>query len=157
MSSEGPLSVGLVGEVVDARGESLGAVVAPVSIQAPRWRVVGADRPVATPTGKRDLAHTSGATAVDMESHAFVREASRRGIRLAIVRTITDGVDDALPEGIERLVDRDGRTRVGAAMALLARRPWMLPTLRALGDRTNRSMARAAPIVLALYACEELA
>lgn len=111
---------------------------------ASTWTAVGVDRPVATPDGKRALATASGADVVDMESHRFASEAVARGVPFAIVRGVSDGVDDALPAGVERLVDRSGRTRIAAAIGLLVRRPGLVGPLKRLGQRTAAAMESAA-------------
>ena len=123
-------------------------------LPGPAWRVAGSDHLVATSEAKRQLALESGATIVDMESHAFTIEATRRGWRHAIVRGVSDGHDDEIPAEVESLVDQRGRTRVFAATTLLLRRPALLGTLRELGRRTERAMASVGEIVRALAAAE---
>lgn len=111
------------------------------------WTVVGVDRVVSTPAEKRALAERSGADIVDMESHAFAAAAAERGWRLTIVRGVSDGVDDALPEGLASLVTPRGGLRPLRTAAFLARRPMLIPALRELGRRTTLAMRSVRAIV----------
>lgn len=134
---------------------SSGSIARPqIHSDGPTWRVAGSDRLVATRDAKRDLAARSGADIVDMESHAFVVEASRRRWRYAIVRGVSDAHDEELPVEIESLVDARGRARVVAATALLLRHPSLLGPLRALGRRTEDAMTAVATIVRSIVETE---
>lgn len=111
------------------------------------WRVAGSDALLATPQGKRDLAARTGAHVVDMESHAFADEATRRAWRFAIVRGVSDSIDDGLPDGLERLLDERGRVRPLGVAALLVRRPRLVGALREFGRRCDEAMRNVAPLV----------
>lgn len=52
--------------------------------------------PVLTPTARRDLAHTSGAIAVDMESQTIARLCRQRNIPCLAMKGVCDGIDDDL-------------------------------------------------------------
>jgi hypothetical protein len=123
---------------------------APRTRSFPRFAVAGVDAPASTAAAKRALHTRTGADVVDMESHAFAREAASRGIAFAILRGVSDGPDDALPDGLERLIHADGRTNWGGVAQLLLRRPTMLPTLRSLGRQSDAAMAAIAPLLAAL-------
>jgi hypothetical protein len=137
--------IGLARIVSEVRAAD-GRVAASFAL-ATAWRVVGVDRVVATPEEKRILAERTGADIVDMESHAFVEVAADRGWRLTIVRGVSDGVDDALPEGLERLVTPMGGLRPLRTAAFVARRPTLIPALRELGRRTTLAMRSVRAIV----------
>lgn len=146
---------GLVSEIVDPTGRRLAVAATRVAHGSiPQWRVVTVAAPASTPEAKRRLRDASSAAIVDMESAAIADEATRRGIAWSIIRGISDGPDDSLPDGIERLVDRDGGTRIGAAIACIARRPMLLGPLRRLGARTAAAMTSAAAIAQQLFAEE---
>ena len=123
---------------------------APRTRSFPRFAVAGVDAPASTAAAKRALHTRTGADVVDMESHAFAREAASRGIAFAILRGVSDGPEDALPDGLERLIHADGRTNWGGVAQLLLRRPTMLPTLRSLGRQSDAAMAAIAPLLAAL-------
>jgi hypothetical protein len=127
-------------------------VVVPSVHDGPRCRLATADRILRTPGEKRAMAASTGAELVDLESAAFVAVSAERGWAHAIVRGVSDGVEDELPEGIESLLDDEGRSRPGAAAAFLLRRPLALAALLRLGRRTAAAMAAAAPLVQRLAA-----
>ncbi|MFO0826596.1 MAG: hypothetical protein U0572_00475 [Phycisphaerales bacterium] len=120
----------------------------------PTWRAAGSDHIVSTAAEKRQLAVRSGAGVVDMESHAFAVEARRRAWRHGIVRGVSDAADEELPREVESLLGPDGRTRIVAAVALLVRRPRLLPTLRALARRTDDAMGAVGAIVASILESE---
>lgn len=101
--------------------------------------VIGQDTIIATREQKRALNRFAGAVAVDMESHVAARVAARRRLPFAILRVISDGVDDALPPAALVGMRADGKVAVGAVLGSLARNPRQLPAL----IRTGRHAGRA--------------
>jgi hypothetical protein len=81
---------------------------------------------------------------VDMESAAFARVAEAAGWNWRVIRGISDGYNETLPDGVEQWTSANGRTRIGAVLGSLARRPLRLPTLvpqlLALGRRSGAAM-----------------
>ena len=75
-----------------------------------------------------------------------------RGWPWAIVRGVSDTVDESLPPAIESLLDERGRPRVLRAALFVATHPHLLPLLRRLGARTTSTMAAVRPLVAALVA-----
>ena len=65
-----------------------GAIFAPI---------MGVDAPVAEPESKRVLHRTTGAAAVDMESHVVARIAAAHGLAFTALRVIVDPADRAIP------------------------------------------------------------
>jgi hypothetical protein len=124
----------------EARWNGLAAI-------APTAVVTGSSTLVATPEGKRALALSTGAELVDMESSVFARWATTNGRAWLVVRGVSDGVDDALPDGLASLVAPDGRTRPLAVASLLLRRPSLVPSLGVLGARTKTAMRAVASLV----------
>jgi adenosylhomocysteine nucleosidase len=59
--------------------------------------IVGVDAPVAEPEHKRALHRTTGAAAVDMESHVVARVAAAHGLAFTALRVIVDPADRAIP------------------------------------------------------------
>lgn len=142
-----PGEASFVGRVVAPDGRLLAEPSVPAAYGGTSWCVASVDVPVATPQAKEALAARSGAEIVDMESAAFAEGARRSGRPFAIIRGISDGREDTLPDGVETLVDRHGRTRVMAALTLLTRQPRALGPLRRLARQTGRSMDVAAGLV----------
>jgi adenosylhomocysteine nucleosidase len=73
-----------------------------------------------TPAAKRAAAAATGAVAVDMESAAVAAAAARARVPFVALRVVVDAVDDALPQGAERWIDGEGRTRLAAALSAAA-------------------------------------
>ncbi|MGF1544144.1 MAG: phosphorylase [Parvularculaceae bacterium] len=104
--------------------------------------IYGADEIVASAGAKRDLRATTGAAAVDMESHGVARAAAVAALPFLAVRAIADPASDALPRAALGAVAPDGSTRVLATLAACARRPSDFPKLLALGRQSNAALAR---------------
>lgn len=89
----------------------------------------GSDLPVADLAAKRALHASTGAIAVDMESHIAARAAQRHGLPFAAARVISDGADRALPSSALKGMRPDGGMDALAVVGALARRPWEAPAL----------------------------
>jgi len=101
--------------------------------------VVGADSIIGSVAEKTALYADTGAIAVDMESHIAARVAARHNLPFAIIRTISDSADHALPPAALVGMKPDGGVALGAILASLARNP---AQLRAL-IRTGRDAGAA--------------
>lgn len=95
---------------------------------------------LATPAHKTEFGERHGAVAVDMESAAVLRVATRHTLPAVVVRVIMDPVDMELPAFLLRRTDTYGRAHVPGLLADLLRSPGQLPQLL----RTSRSFNRAA-------------
>jgi adenosylhomocysteine nucleosidase len=91
--------------------------------------IVGVDVPVAEPAKKRELHQTTGAAAVDMESHVVARIAAAHRLAFAAVRVIVDPADRALPPAALIGMSADGRADFAAVMRDLIARPSQIPPL----------------------------
>lgn len=103
--------------------------------------ILGADAIIASVAEKRDLFARTGAIAVDMESHIAARVAARHGLPFAIIRTISDSADQALPPAALVGMKPDGGMALGAVLASLARRPTQLPALITTGRSAGLAFA----------------
>lgn len=101
--------------------------------------IVGADSIIASTAEKAALHAVTGAIAVDMESHIAARVAARHDLPFAILRTISDSADHALPPAALVGMKPDGGVALGAILASLARNPAQLPAL----IRTGRDAGAA--------------
>ena len=101
--------------------------------------IVGADQIIASTAEKAALHAATGAIAVDMESHIAARVAARHNLPFAILRTISDSADHALPPAALVGMKPDGGVALGAILASLARNPAQLPAL----IRTGREAGAA--------------
>jgi len=79
-----------------------------------------ADQPLVTTRAKRAFHEATGALAVDMESAAIGRVASRHGLPFLALRAVSDSADQTLPHTTASLLRPDGRVSpVGIIRALL--------------------------------------
>jgi hopanoid-associated phosphorylase len=88
--------------------------------------IAGVDDPIAEPSIKRELYRTTGAAAVDMESHVVARLAAEHGLAFAAVRVIVDPAERAIPPAALVGMNADGRTNVPAILRELTARPAQL-------------------------------
>ena len=91
--------------------------------------IAGSDVMVVDAAAKAALHASTGALAVDMESHIAARVAARHGLPFAAARTISDGSDRALPRAARVGMKPDGGMDVAAVLRELAKQPWELPAL----------------------------
>lgn len=114
--------------------------------EARRGPVVGADSIIGSAAEKAALYAQTGAIAVDMESHIAARVAARHNLPFAIVRTISDSADHALPPAALVGMNPDGSVALGAILKSLARNPAQLPALLRTGRDAGaafRALGRA--------------
>jgi hopanoid-associated phosphorylase len=117
--------------------------------RAPHQAVVaGSDRLLATIAAKRALLATTGALAVDMESHAVAEVAHAAGRPFLVLRAIADPADQALPRAATVALGPDGEVRPLAVARALLERPAELPTLLRLGRQSRRALAALRRVVL---------
>ncbi|HSF06249.1 MAG TPA: hypothetical protein VLG10_10720, partial [Methylomirabilota bacterium] len=76
-----------------------------------------------TAADKARLWMETGALAVDMESAPIVEWARARGLRVAVVRAVSDTAEQAVPADVAALVDAGGRVRAGQALRAALARP----------------------------------
>ncbi len=89
-----------------------------------------ADGLLADAPAKR-LLGLGGATAVDMESHIAARVAAAHGLPFAILRVVSDRVDDEMPPAVLVSMGPKGRTAYARVAASLARHPAQVPAFAA--------------------------
>lgn len=102
-------------------------------------------RMIATVAEKRALGVTTGAIAVDMESHVAAGVARRHGLPFAVIRSVSDGVDHLLPPAITVSMRPDGGVDMAAMLRSLARTPGQLGDVAATianAARGFRALAR---------------
>jgi adenosylhomocysteine nucleosidase len=85
--------------------------------------ILGVDAPVAEPAMKRQLHMTTGACAVDMESHVVVRLAAAHGLAFAAARVIIDPAERTIPPAALLGMRADGSANAWAVLRDLAVRP----------------------------------
>lgn len=103
--------------------------------------ILGVDNPVAEPAQKREFYRTTGAAAVDMESHVVARLAADHGLAFAALRVIVDPAERVIPSAALVGLGPNGYANASAILRDLAARPAQLSQLArvALDAFTARS------------------
>ncbi len=112
------------------------------------------DRPLVAVSEKAAWAARVGPhpLAVDMESAAWARVASARGIPFLIIRAVSDTAGEELPGYLSECMDEEGGIRRSAvALAALAR-PASIPALLSMRRRVRDASQRLAAFVESLLA-----
>ena len=110
-----------------------------------RWLVTSPR--VADEVEKKRLAAAYGAQIVDMEAAAIARLAQMRGIPFYILKGISDGFTDKLPD-FNRFIGPDGRFNM-AGMALFSiLRPWHWSSLIRMGENSSKASQSMREAVL---------
>ena len=91
--------------------------------------ILGVDAPVAEPAMKRELHKTTGACAVDMESHVMGRLAAAHGLAFAAARVIIDPAERAIPSAALLGMRPDGGANAWAVLRDVVARPSQLLAL----------------------------
>ncbi len=115
----------------------------PLEARAVRGKMAGVTAPLSGEQQKSSLYRSTGALAVDMESHIAGAIASARGLPFAVCRAIVDPAWRSLPKAATVGLRDDGTTTILPILRELLREPSQLGALlKVAGD------ARAARISL---------
>jgi hopanoid-associated phosphorylase len=90
---------------------------------------LGVDAIVTDSARKAELYRTTGALAVDMESHIVARVARRHRLPFAAARVICDPAHRSLPPAAQHGMKPDGSIDLAAVLRSLLARPGQLPAL----------------------------
>jgi hypothetical protein len=85
--------------------------------------IVGVREPIAHAQAKRRLHETTGAIAVDMESHMVARAAEQHGVPFAAIRVVVDPVERTIPRSALAGSRSDGTVDPRAVLRSLVRYP----------------------------------
>ncbi len=102
--------------------------------------LVGVEEVVTGQVAKAALRATSGADAVDMESHIAARYAEANGLPFAAVRVISDPAHRALPELTMSAIKPNGNVDMWKVMRGIARNPKTIPHLISTGRDFSRAL-----------------
>lgn len=105
------------------------AAASAVGIAVERGLVVGSDRLLAEPAAKWSLFETTGALAVDMESHVVAGLAREMAVPLAVLRVVADPWNRPIPRAARAALDPEGRVRVRSVLGRLFHQPADLPAI----------------------------
>lgn len=124
------------------------------SLETPQRVIRSVEQPVTSVEAKRQLHDRTGADLVDLESVAFARAATARGLRWGILRGISDGPQETMPAELIICVDAAGRTLRSRAIAITLRRPSLVPVMKRLRRNSIEAMERAAKMLRILGEAE---
>jgi adenosylhomocysteine nucleosidase len=106
--------------------------------QAFELDLIGSDHAIAEAHAKTALHLSTGAAAVDMESHVAAAVAARHNVPFAAIRVVADSAELTLPPAALLGMRPDGRFNVKAVLQSLAGKPSQLPRLiRTAWDATS--------------------
>ncbi len=128
-----------IARVIDEHG---GAWAGGVGFHPRGITLIAVDRVIPTPAHKAALATRTGASIVDMESHAFAAACAAMGLPWSVVRGVSDTPDETLPAEVLGWVRPDGTTRSVRAVFDLVRRPRLIPHIIGVVRRANRVLPR---------------
>jgi len=124
--------------VVDAQGDAplsdAGWISRAVALGARPATFVTSDRPVTSSREKGEAALRFGVgqptdAVVDMESAAWARAATGRGVPFVLLRAVSDTFEDELPAFLSSCLSADGSVNRAAVARRLVFRPGALPVL----------------------------
>lgn len=121
----------------------------PATITIANGLLADSNVPLTNEKAKRDLARTSGAIAVDMESAAIAQVAAVAGIPFIAVRAIIDPVHFSPPEALLSAVNPDGGVKPMHLTALLLKRSVRLGTLLKMGAGMRKARKTLSQIIQA--------
>ena len=139
-----PVGQWVVADAVLVDGESLSTDPAWTSRlaarlpEAARGVLLGVNAMVADATQKASLHSTTGAVAVDMESHIVARVARRHRLSFAAARVISDAAHHDLPPAVLVGMKSDGGMDLPAVLRSLLANPGQLPALIRTGLEAER-------------------
>ena len=99
---------------------------------------------------KAMLRESTGADAVDMESHLAARAAMERGVPFAALRVISDAADHSLPPAALVAMKPDGSVALGRVLISVLRKPSQIPALIRTGRESEKAFAMLERCVGAL-------
>lgn len=91
--------------------------------------LAGSDSIVDDRTEKERLHRTTGAIAVDMESHVAAMIAQEQGLRFAAMRIVSDSLSQSLPPAALAAMSSGGGVQIRAVLRSLFARPEQIPAL----------------------------
>ncbi|WP_250436367.1 phosphorylase [Caballeronia sp. ATUFL_F2_KS9A] len=113
----------------------------PVERVTRRGKTAGVTAPVKTEAEKRSLHSSTGALAVDMESHIAGAIATARGLPFAVCRAVVDPAWRTLPTAATAGLRDDGTTAIGPILRELVRDPAQLGALLRLASDARDARA----------------
>ncbi|MDQ0391963.1 phosphorylase family protein [Labrys monachus] len=103
--------------------------------------IVGSDHAIGTPQARQGLQASTGAAAVDMESHVVAEMAQAHGLPFVAIRVVADAAERTLPAAALIPLRPDGRPDIGRILAAVAADPGQIPALIRVARETGKAFA----------------
>ncbi len=107
------------------------------------------DKVISSASTKKRIGEQNSFLAVEMESAAVAEVASRKGVKFAAIRSISDGIDDDLHLDYDSIMSDEGKVKAASIALEVLKNPQKLSLLRRLNKQT-----RTAAKSLALFMSE---
>ena len=120
------------------------------SMTVTKETITGSDVPLLTVEQKIACRLSSGAVAVDMESHAIATVAEQHGLPFVALRVIADSHQLSIPAWAMLGVQENGRVREGQIFMGFLVRPWFWPKLGVLAVSNHRALKALRRAILLL-------
>ncbi len=124
--------IGAPGRAIQTDAARRGAVAARLSesgLRVAGGALLGQERQIGRAEDKAALFASTGARAVDMESHGVAHAAEAAGVPFLVARAVADPAERNLPRAALKAVGPDGRLRILAALTTMYLRPWEGPAM----------------------------
>ncbi len=112
--------------------------------------VYGSTVLVPTPEEKKMLHIKTACLIVDMESHVVAEVATKHNLPFAVLRGVSDSVDDSFPDAALNGINPDGTNNMNAVYKSLLRNPLQLPALMKLFKHTGIALKQLDAVVAKL-------
>ena len=112
--------------------------------------VFGSTYLVPTASEKKKLHTDTQCLIVDMESHVVAQVATRHNIPFAVLRGVSDSVDDVFPDAALKGLSPDGSTNMNAVYKSLLRNPLQIPALLRLFKHTKIALGKLDTVICKL-------
>jgi len=115
--------------------------------------IAGSERAVKTTAEKQAMHASTGAVAVDMESHIVAAAAQDAGLPFLVIRAVIDPAARAIPDLAMKGLNAEGNTLILPVLMAVLRRPKELPKLLQLAIDSRKAFAalrRAARVDLSV-------
>lgn len=112
--------------------------------------VYGSTYLVPTPAEKKKLHADTGCSIVDMESHVVAQVATKHNLPFAVLRGVSDSVNDGFPDAALKGLSPDGSTNMNAVYKSLLRNPFQIPALLRLFKHTGIALKQLDAVVIKL-------
>lgn len=99
--------------------------------------ILTVDKVISSASTKKRIGEQDSFLAVEMESAAVAEVASRKGVKFAAIRSISDDIDDDLHLDYDSIMSDEGKVKVASIALEVLKNPQKLSLLRRLNKQTK--------------------